>query len=187
MGRISVGALMKTLRGRATRSRRLAVLATVCTVALGTGVAIAADSTATLRVTGAYRATLSLASTGTPFGNACMAVAHINPGAGVFLYFSRSKPTAGVFISLYTSGSAHNLNLATTHRGVVTLHRFSPGADWFAGYGGKESNRHYGSGTLSISADAMSGSINATLQRDSGPKRPINARVTWHCSPPAPK
>lgn len=186
LGQISVGALMRGLRGRLARTRRFAVIAAVCTAALGTGVAVGADSMATLRVTGAYRASLSLNSTGKPL-DPCMAVPHVNPGAAVFLYFGSPKLAAAVFVTLFTSGSAHNLNLAKTHRGYVRLHRFSPGADWAAGYGGKENNVHYGSGSLSISADASSGSVNATLQRASGPKRPVHVVVTWHCAPIARK
>jgi hypothetical protein len=186
MGQISVGALLRGLRGLA-RTRRLAVIGAVCMAALGTGVAVGANSTATLRVTGAYRASLSLNSTGKPFTNPCMAFPHTNPGVGVFLYFGSPKPSAAIFVTLFTSGSAHNLNLAKTHRGYVRLHRFSPQADWAAGFGGKPGNVRYGWGTLSISADASSGSVNATMQRLSGPKRPVHVTVTWHCTPVVPK
>jgi hypothetical protein len=148
---------------------------------LGGGLAAGADSTASLQVKGGYRATLPLDSTAEAFPGGCWVIRQFRPGLRVYLIFGSSKMSAALRVTLFRSGPVHNLDLAKTGRGYVTLHRYTPGADWFAGAAGTP-GQHYGSGTLSLSDDLSSGSLKAVMPHSPGSKRVVHVVATWHCS-----
>jgi hypothetical protein len=83
------------------------------------------------------------------------------------------------------SGSNQNVNLKTTKNFTVDFTGSAGGSTWTAGWSsrtGRPPNLHLGSGTLSISKNGESGTVNATMVYDTSPAANVHIKASWNCT-----
>ena len=161
----------------------LAFPATLATVASSGAAPV---TSGTLTVTGAVHGTYKLVASRQCIVNVLPATKTPN----LALYFG-SRSTSGVYgnpevaISQVVKGSTKSVNLKTTKKFAVEF-QSSAGAVWLSGWGTVTTAVvfvHNGAGSLSMSPNAMSGTLSTDMVRVTGKiKGTVHVTMSWKCA-----